>query len=42
VFDGAANDNGDYGIYSPYPVKSGDNVALRNSLHNCNLVRCNG
>jgi hypothetical protein len=42
VFGGTANDNGDYGIYSPYPVKSGDNVALRNALHNCNLVRCNG
>jgi hypothetical protein len=37
-----ANDNGDYGMYAAYPVVSGDNIALRNAQHDCNLVRCNG
>jgi hypothetical protein len=42
IWNSTANDNGDYGMYAAYPVRSGGNVALRNAQHNCNLVRCNG
>jgi hypothetical protein len=42
IWDSTANDNGDFGMYAAYPVRSGGNVALRNAQHNCNLVRCNG
>ena len=42
IWNSTANDNGNYGIYAAYPVQSSGNTALRNALHNCNLVRCNG
>ena len=42
IWNSTANDNGDFGMYAAYPVRSGGNTALRNAQHNCNLVRCNG